>query len=135
VKSKSGSDDVARVLLRGSPSLAGKGSASSPDISIVASSSGERVAVVAAKGDAAPKLRELLAPETGRTLAADTVIARAVARAGVEADAALCLRVLSEDGSRSFAVVTAGSNRRVTWAEVGAGKEAFRLLARLLIGQ
>jgi hypothetical protein len=135
VKSKSGTDHVARVLLHGSPSPAGKGAASNPDISVVASSSGERVAVVAAKGDAAAKLGELLAPDTGRTLAADTVIARAVARAGVEADGALCLRVLSEDGSRSFAVVTAGSNRRVTWAEVGAGKEAFRLLARSLIGQ
>jgi hypothetical protein len=45
----------------------------------------------------------------------------------------VCLRIRSEDGSRSFAVFTAGSNRRVTWGEVGAGKDAFRLIARSLI--
>jgi hypothetical protein len=124
-------DDVARVLLRGQP---GKGTAhSNPDISIVASSAAERVAIVAAPGDAAPKLRELLAPEGGRTLDADAAIARAVSRAGPEGDAAVCLRVRSEGGRPSYAIVTAGSNRRVTWAEVGGGKEAFRMLARAWI--
>jgi hypothetical protein len=119
------------VLLRGQ---AGKGTASSNrDISIVASSVGERVAIVAAPGDAAQKLRELLALEGGRTLGADAAVARAVSHAGAEGDAAVCLRVRSEAGRPSYAVVTAGSNRRVTWAEVGGGKEAFNMLVRAWI--
>ena len=89
--------------------------------------------MVAGEGDASPKLRDLLVAEPSPTLADDATIARAVARAGAEGDAAICLRVRNDDGGQSFAVLTLGSNRRVTWAEVGASKAAMGALARALV--
>jgi hypothetical protein len=103
-------------------------------LSLSASSSNQRVAAVAGVGDVGARLQELLEGSSA-ALGGDPTIAAAIARAGDQADAAFLLHVQGEETPSGFVAVTLGSDRRVTWAEVGASKAAMGMLVRALFAQ
>ena len=127
------SRDVAALAVRVTPKNGGDARPSSVDI--LTSSAGERVVVVSAHDQPAQKMRELLVPDATRTLAHDASVVSAVARAARDANAAALLRVRDDGGAASTIVVTFGSDRKVTWAEVGASKAALGAFVRAWIGR
>ncbi|HVW25978.1 MAG TPA: hypothetical protein VHC69_11460 [Polyangiaceae bacterium] len=133
VPAASPSKDVAALGVRVSSK---NGAASRPSsVSAMTSSIDGRVVVLAAHDDPAQKMRDLLAPDGTRTLAHDASVVSAVARAGANANAAAFVRVQDGDGGANAIVLTFGSDRKVTWAEVGASKVAVGTLLRAWVGR
>jgi hypothetical protein len=124
---------VAAITVRASPK---PGSASRPgSVSVMASSVGDRVAILAAHDETAQRIRDVLTPDATHTLGNDTAVISAVERAGAGANAAVVVRVRDDGGDARALVVAFGSDRKVTWAEVGASKAAAETLVRAWIGR
>ena len=129
-----GGRDVTELTLHisGSPGTARSARTS---LSIMSGAAGRRAAAVAAVADPSDELAELLAPGGARTLSEDEALRSAVSRAGAQATAALLVRVRGENVGPSCAVLTVGSDRNVTWAEVGASKAALGMLVRASVAR
>ncbi|HEX4339761.1 MAG TPA: hypothetical protein VH062_27825 [Polyangiaceae bacterium] len=125
---------VTRLPLRLTPK-AGSGKEPAVAYSMESSSVGARVAVIAAQGDGSEELQELLSSSSTATVVEDATVASAIARAGKQGSAALVVRVRTEASAPGSVIATVGSDRKVTWAEVGASKAALAALVRAFVSR